>query len=122
MNKNGLVAEEEFSRNCISKEISYMRDQRSQFVEDLDQYLVTSQKLLSDYTAIFVRIRYLGPTFANEFGESHDRVTKYITQFMNETRLRKEAIKEKNIRDKLENDLILKNEAQDRMLNEKFAL
>lgn len=38
MTKNGLVAEEEFCRNRISKEIGHMKDQKSEFVEELDQF------------------------------------------------------------------------------------
>lgn len=78
--------------------------------------------MLSDYTEIFVRIRHLGPTFADEFGESHDRVTKYVTDFMNETRLWKESIKLQKLQDKEQNDQRLKSETQDRVLNEKFTL
>ena len=63
-----------------------MKDQSSEFVEDLEQCIVTSQSLLTEYTEIFVKIRLLGENFVGEFGETHANVTKYVTDFIYKTR------------------------------------
>ena len=120
--KNRLYAEEEYCRNRISKEIGAMLEQDSEFVEDLDQFLVTSQSLLSEYSEIFVRIRLLGQNFEQEFDGQHTKITNYITDFIKNTRKRKELIKMQSVRKEEQNKLRLQNETRNRVLHEKHTL
>ena len=119
--RDKLRAEEIFFRDTIVREVDMWEKLDSEFLQDLDQYSISAQDLITGYTDIFIRIKELGVDFHGEFGDEFEKQIQKLRDFIYRTRNKIKRIRTTEIQTKEEHDILIQNEKYENEKREKTA-